>query len=137
MAILVVDDDAVSRDAIAHALEQAGYEVVTAADGWQALDILIHSNCQLVITDWLMPEINGVGLCRMIRGLDYGRYIYVIVTSSLSDPRDAILAVSSGANNFVAKPFDRQELLDAVAQGELVIQTTSDSRPAEQTACRG
>ena len=67
MPILVVEDDAISREAIAEALRQEGYEVQTAANGLEAMRILARGRCELVITDWMIPEINGLNLCRAIR----------------------------------------------------------------------
>ena len=67
MRILVVDDDEISRDLIEHALQKAGYEVETAADGLAALEIIRSGRCRLVISDWSMPHLNGIDLCRAVR----------------------------------------------------------------------
>jgi putative two-component system response regulator len=118
MRILVVDDDAVSRHEIAETLRQEGYEVVAAADGREALEIFLRGECQLVITDWMMPEVSGIHLCRAIRLGIRGLAPYILIVSSLSDPRDVQLAISAGANDFLSKPLDRQALLDRVQTGE-------------------
>lgn len=68
MSVLVVEDDAIGRDAIAGILRQEGYETKTAADGREALGILADGDCRLVITDWMMPGITGIQLCRAARG---------------------------------------------------------------------
>ena len=118
MPILVVDDDAVSRHEIAETLRQEGYEVIAAADGREGLEIFLQGECQLVITDWMMPEVTGINLCRAIRLGIRGIEPYILVVSSLSDPRDAQLALFAGANDFLSKPVDRQALLDRVQTGE-------------------
>jgi DNA-binding response OmpR family regulator len=133
MRILVVDDDAITRDAIAETLRQERYEVLTAANGRKALKILAKRKCRLVVTDWMMPEVNGINLCRAIRNADIEAY--VIMMSSLNDPRDAALAISSGANDFLSKPWDRRDLLARVRVGELAIETGSCRRATEVAVC--
>jgi len=132
MPILVVDDDAVSRHEISETLRQEGYEVVAAANGREALEIFHGGACQLVIADWMMPEVNGINLCRAIRLGLRGVEPYILVVSSLSDPRDAQLAISAGANDFLSKPLDRQTLLDRVRTGEraLAAYQTNAAEPA-------
>lgn len=122
MPVLVVDDDAVSRHEIAEILLQEGYEVVTAVNGREALKIIGRGECPLVITDWMMPEVNGINLCRAIRRGDPGIPVYIVVVSSLNDPRDAQLALSSGANDFISKPLDRSAFLAKVRDGERSLQ---------------
>jgi DNA-binding response OmpR family regulator len=118
MPILVVDDDAVSRHEIAETLRQEGYEVIAAANGREGLEIFLQGECPLVITDWMMPEVTGINLCRAIRLGIRGVEPYILVVSSLSDARDAQLALFAGANDFLSKPVDRQALLDRVQTGE-------------------
>lgn len=122
MSVLVVEDDAVSRDAIAEILHQEGYETRTAADGREALEILAEGDCRLVITDWIMPGFTGLQLCRTLREGVFGGSIYVIVVTSLDDPRDRRLALSSGANAFIPKPWSRRQLWDQLQAGERLLQ---------------
>jgi DNA-binding response OmpR family regulator len=137
MPILVVEDDAICREAIAEALRQESYEVQTAGNGLEAMHILARGKCDLVITDWMMPEINGLILCRAIRDRKFGSRPYVIVISSLNDPRDVSLAISSGANDFLAKPWRRSELLARVQLGELALQGGSQAPAVQEAACSG
>jgi len=118
MSVLIVEDDAVSRDAISRTLQQEGYEVRTAANGREALEILAEHDCRLVITDWMMPGLTGIEFCRALRAGIGGGSIYVIVVTSLNDPRDRRLALSSGANAFITKPWSRRQLLDQLKAGE-------------------
>ncbi len=67
MRILIVDDDDIALDTLTHTLTQAGHEVVLAHDGREALEILREDSCRLVISDWIMPEMDGLELCKRIR----------------------------------------------------------------------
>jgi DNA-binding response OmpR family regulator len=135
MPVLVVDDDAINLHAVAETLRKDGYEVVTAANGREALAILARQTCRMVLTDWIMPELNGLELCQAIREGDFGGYIYVIVISSLTDRRDATSAFSSGADGFLSKPWHPRELLARVRAGDRVLAATSGgSRAIEEPA---
>lgn len=118
MSVLVVEDDAVSRHVISKTLQQEGYAVQTAADGREALEILAKGDCQLVITDWMMPGLTGIQLCQALRDGIFGGSMFVIVITSLNDPRDRRLAISSGAHAFIPKPWTRRQLLEQLTAGE-------------------
>jgi cyclic di-GMP phosphodiesterase len=137
MPILVVEDDAISREAVAEVLRQESYDVQTAANGLEAMRILARGKCELVITDWMMPEVNGLNLCRAIRDRKFGSRPYVIVISSLNDPRDMSLAISSGANDFLAKPWHRSELLARVRLGELALRKANHGQVVQEAAACG
>src|SRR3954469_8688931 len=79
MRILVVDDDQASVALLGVTLKSGGHEMVVARDGREALDILAHDPIRFVISDWEMPAMSGVELCREIRGREFGRYIYIIL----------------------------------------------------------
>lgn len=135
MPILVVDDDAVSRHEIAELLRQDGYEVITAVNGREALKILRGGDCRLVIADWMMPEVTGINLCRQIRSGDFGFPVYVLIVTALNDPRDANLAIASGANDFVSKPLNRAEFLAKVRAGEQALLTATAPAAVAEAAC--
>ena len=133
MSVLVVEDDAVSRDAISKTLQQEGYDVRMAADGREALELLADGDCRLVITDWMMPGLTGIQLCQALRAGIFGGSIYVIVVTSLNDPRDRRLALSSGANAFIPKPWSRRQLLDQLKAGERALETRCE--PSQPHGC--
>ena len=118
MYVLVVEDDAVNRHAISETLRQEGYEVKTAANGHEAIDVLAAGDCQLVVTDWIMPGVSGLQLCQVLREGIFGDSLYVIMITTLNDPRDRRLAIASGANAFIPKPWSRRQLLDQIKAGE-------------------
>jgi len=121
MRVLIVDDNEVALMVLHNALTKAGYEVESAKDGRQALEILREGGCRLVISDWEMPHLSGVELCRIIRGEDFPGYIYVILLTGHDAQMDKIEGLTAGADDFVTKPFDAGELLARVRAGERVL----------------
>ncbi len=121
MDVLVVDDDTISRKMIAHTLTTAGYAVTTACDGREALSVLIPQRHQLVVSDWAMPAMNGLELCRAVRSSDLRRYIYFIMLTGHHRPQDTIEGLSAGADDFITKPFNPAELIMRVNAGRRVI----------------
>jgi putative two-component system response regulator len=121
MHVLVVDDDEIARELLSNALTQAGYRVRVAADGREALAILGTTPCRLVISDWVMPEIDGIELCRQIRAGDFPSYIYVILLTSRDQTQDIVEGLSAGADDFITKPFDPAELCVRVRAGERIL----------------
>jgi putative two-component system response regulator len=120
MRILIVDDDAVSLEMLGHALQRSGHEVTTAGNGREALAIVRGGSCRLVISDWEMPEMTGVELCRAIRAEDGAGYVYVILLSARGQ-KDVVEGLSAGADDFMSKPFNPAELSVRVRIGERVL----------------
>ncbi len=120
--ILVVDDDVITRMMLKHLLINAGYTIEEASDGIEALQKIASSRFQVVISDWNMPQMNGVELVRRIRQYDQSSYIYTILLTSNNDEDDRIEGMRAGADDFVGKPFNEQELLQRVAAGQRVLQ---------------
>jgi putative two-component system response regulator len=117
MQVLVADDSAVTLKMIAGGLKRSGYEVMTAKDGRQALKALRNSTCQLVVSDWQMPHMTGIELCKAVRSEDLGRYIYVILLTSNDQPQDVLEGLEAGADDFVTKPFNPPEIAMRLATG--------------------
>lgn len=121
MKILIVDDNDIALELLESTLSSAGHCVKTATNGRQALEILQRDEPRVVITDWEMPEMDGLELCRAIRRLDSTGYVYVILLTSNDSPSQKVEGLSSGADDFVTKPFDRAELVARVRSAERVI----------------
>ncbi|MCE9555942.1 MAG: response regulator [Planctomycetes bacterium] len=119
--VLVVEDDEISSDLIVHALTRAGYPVETAADGRQAMEILRQGRCRLVISDWNMPHVSGIELCRQVRAADWDGYIYLILLTSHSTPNEIVEGLSAGADDFIVKPFNPDELIVRVRAGQRIL----------------
>jgi putative two-component system response regulator len=121
MRILIVDDEPIALAMLKHALTRAGHEVETATNGVEALEKLRQGNCRLVISDWEMPEMSGLELCRAIRAHDYGGYVYVILLTARVGSQDTVAGLTAGADDFMTKPFDPAELTVRVRIGERIM----------------
>jgi putative two-component system response regulator len=121
MRVLVADDDEISRDLIEHSLRKAGYEVETADDGLQALEAIRSGRCRLVISDWSMPHMNGIELCRTVRADSLEGYVYLILLTSHNRPEEIVAGMSAGADDFIGKPFNPAELIVRVRAGERIL----------------
>src|SRR6185369_15066198 len=112
--ILVVEDSPTQAEQLRYMLEKHNYRVSVARNGIEALATIGELKPDLIISDIVMPEMNGYELCRSIKNLGDGRSIRVILLTSLSDPQDVIRGLESGADNFITKPFDEAYLLSRV-----------------------
>lgn len=111
MRILVADDDPASRLLLERLLAKWGYEVVAVPDGQAAWDILSAPRApELAVLDWMMPGLDGVEVCRRLRGLDLRNPPYVILLTSREEKEDLVTGLEAGASDYVQKPFDPLEL---------------------------
>ncbi len=121
MKVLVVDDSEIMRRLLRACLQRWEYEVVEAEDGAQAWALFQQSSFSLVVTDWLMPEMDGLELTQRIRSKDCPGYVYIILLTAKSEKEDLVAAMDAGADDFLAKPFDRDELRVRMREGERII----------------
>lgn len=122
MRILIAEDDAVSRRLLSTILARAGHEVIAAENGLQAWDALQDDAAiELAILDWMMPELDGVEVCRRLRERESLAYVYVILLTARGDRSDMLAGFEAGADDYVTKPFDRAELESRIAVGQRVV----------------
>jgi len=121
MRILIVDDDEVALELLGEALGAAGHDVITASNGREALERAHAERFRMVITDWEMPEMSGLDLCRNLRSESAGGYVYVIMLTGHDSPKETVEGLSAGADDFIAKPFDPEELQVRVRAGERIL----------------
>ncbi len=126
MRILAVDDDPVMRRILQATFTQAGHDVTLAADGRQAWAILRSDPHRLVITDWMMPEMDGPALIRAIRSSPFPGYVYVILLTAKNSREDVVQGLDAGADDYIIKPFANQELRARVNIGERVLKLEDD-----------
>jgi diguanylate cyclase (GGDEF)-like protein len=108
---LVADDDTASRLLLQKVLTKWGYDVVTASGGEEAWKILTSDDSpDLAVLDWMMPELDGVEVCRRIRALELSSPPYLLLLTSRSEKQDIATGLESGASDYVQKPFDHDEL---------------------------
>jgi phosphoserine phosphatase RsbU/P len=111
MRILIAEDDVISRRLLESTLTKWGHDVFPVSDGRAALQALQATNAPpLAILDWMMPEMDGVQVCRAIRGPTTERIIYIILLTAKSQKEDIVTGLNAGADDYLVKPFDREEL---------------------------
>lgn len=134
MKILVADDDQTSRRLLTHTLEKWGYEVVTVTNGGDAAYILLKERNapRIAILDWMMPEMDGLEVCRTVRGAPNAPFVYMILLSGKGEKKDAIAGLEAGADDYLVKPFDPEELRYRVRVGERIISLEADLRKANE-----
>lgn len=121
MRALIVDDDEFCLGLLDDVLQQLGHEVVRASDGAQALEKLHNESVHLVVTDWEMPAMNGLELCRAIREGDFDGYVFIIMLTSRDSGQQRIQGIHAGADAFLTKPLNPEELLVSLKTAERVL----------------
>jgi diguanylate cyclase (GGDEF)-like protein len=119
--VLVVDDSPVYRKLVEHALSQDFSAVLFATSGHQALETLERERPEIVITDWLMPDLTGIDLCQRIREGTQASYTYVIILTSNAKKENVVKGLSAGADDYLTKPFHAAELLARVRVGQRLV----------------
>ena len=123
MRILVADDDRVTRRMLETVLGEWGYETVLACNGLAAWDLLRGANAPpLAILDWLMPEMDGLEVCRRVRALDSRQPTYLILLTVKGSRTDIVAGLRGGADDYVAKPFDLEELHARLHTGRRIVE---------------
>jgi DNA-binding response OmpR family regulator len=123
MKILIAEDDPISRRVLEATLLKWGYELTIAHDGAQAWAAMLEDETlSLAILDWMMPGLDGLEVCRRVR--QTSRYIapYIILLTAKSGKEDIVSGIEAGANDYLTKPFDRDELRVRVRVGERMIE---------------
>jgi phosphoserine phosphatase RsbU/P len=122
MKILIAEDDLVSRRLLEATLTRWGYETVVACDGPQAWQLLRQPEApRLAILDWMMPGLDGVEVCRRVRGLSQEQPTYLILLTARDATIDVVTGLYAGANDYITKPFQRDELRARVDVGVRVV----------------
>jgi len=120
--ILIAEDEPITRRLLQKTLEQAGYEVVAVEDGRMAIECLSSKlGPRLALLDWLMPGPNGLEVCREIRRHSEFPYIYMILLTSKASKEDVVKGLESGADDYLTKPVDLEELMARLRSGERVL----------------
>ena len=118
--VLVVDDDDLARARLAALLRLAGYEVLTAASGEEALRTMRTTHCQIVLTDWQMPDVDGLALCRALRLRDNQAYVYIVMLSVRNSQRDTLTGLAAGADDYLVKGAAPSEILARIKVGRRI-----------------
>jgi signal transduction histidine kinase len=120
--VLIADDEVVSRRLLQTFLEKWGHQVIAAPNGAEAWRLFETQDFPIVISDWVMPEMDGLELIRRIRACPRVGYVYIILLTSKSQKEDVIKGMEAGADDFLTKPFDRDELRVRLRASERILQ---------------
>ena len=131
-AILLAEDDPVTRMLMTRLLKKAGYEVDAVADGAAALDRMIHRYYPILITDWEMPEMDGVVLCKTVRDLRLDGYVYALLRTARDTKEHIIAGLEAGADDYLIKPVHEPELIARLNTGRRILALESSLRIANQ-----
>ncbi len=132
MKILTVEDDAVARAVLRQALLRLGYEVIEANDGAEALELLKKEPVRIIVSDWMMPELDGLGLCRAVRSRLNADYVYfILLTGQQADVDNQREAIEAGVDDFLTKPLNRQEIWMRLRVAERILRYATEVRQLE------
>ena len=133
MKILIAEDDAISRRLLDTILRKWGYEVVVAFNGKQAWEELQKEDApRLAILDWMMPEMDGVEVCGKVRDRTGSPYIYILLLSAKSQREDMVKGMESGADDYITKPFDANELKVRLRAGRRILDLQTQLMNAQE-----
>jgi diguanylate cyclase (GGDEF)-like protein len=121
LSVLVVDDSPVYRKLIEQTLEDQPYSPIFAKNGREALELYAQHAPAIVITDWMLPDSTGPEICRRIRAESSEFYAYIILLTSMTEKENIVKGLSSGADDYLTKPFDRGELLARIGVGRRTV----------------
>lgn len=122
MKILIAEDDMVSRKVLEKILTAGDDEIVAVEDGLKALAEVEKQTPDMLITDWMMPGMDGLELSRRVRSLHLTSYVYIILLTALTEKESIIEGLDAGADDYITKPYDRTELQARVRAGKRVIE---------------
>ncbi|MCI0330903.1 MAG: response regulator transcription factor [candidate division Zixibacteria bacterium] len=126
MKILVAEDDAVSRLILEKALQGWGHSVTSCESGKAAWGLYQAGEFRVVISDWMMPEMDGPELCRKIRSLERSDYTYIILLTAKTGKENFMEGMESGADDYLTKPFDADELKIRLKVAERILSLHAD-----------
>ncbi|MFQ5654099.1 MAG: HDOD domain-containing protein [Planctomycetota bacterium] len=132
LTVLAVDDEPAALLVLATHLKRAGYLVCQATDGSEALAKALEVNPHIVITDLVMPEMDGVELCRSLRSIKIGRDMYLMVLTGTEQEDDVVRAFDAGADDYITKPFNPGILMARVKAGERVVHLQAEVKRDKQ-----
>ena len=121
LQVLVVDDSPVYRKLVEHALEGGPYSPMFAKTGREALELFARYRPAIVISDWMMPDLCGLDICQRLREDVHRGYTYIILLTSIAEKDNVVKGLAAGADDYLTKPFDPNELLARIGVGRRII----------------
>lgn len=131
MKVLIAEDDPVSSYVLAARIKKMGHEVLVTENGREAWQVYQQDHPRLVITDWMMPEMNGIELIRLIRNADSNLYTYIILLTALSGRAHFLEGMNAGADDFVTKPLEADGLRVRLQVAERILSLQQERHQLE------
>lgn len=131
--VLIVEDEKDTRFILEKLLSRNNYEVVTAVNGQDALEILKIFVPKVIVADWTMPVLDGLALCNILKGDDKFKLTYFIILTARSSLKDRIMGLDVGADDFLVKPVENQELLARIRSGIRIFNLQAELRNIEHS----
>lgn len=131
--VLIAEDDVMFRKILETWLESWGYTVIVAVDGGQAWEMLQAEVApHLLILDWMMPKLNGIEVCRMVRARNQSPYQYILLVTAKDATQDLVAGLEAGADDYLSKPFNRNELRARLRTGRRILTLQADQLKAHE-----
>ncbi len=131
--VLVVEDEKDTRFILEKLLSRNNYEVITAVNGQDALEVLKNFNPKVIVADWTMPVLDGLALCNILKSDDRFKLTYFVILTARSSLKDRIMGLDVGADDFLVKPVENQELLARIRSGIRIYNLQSELRTVEHS----
>jgi DNA-binding response OmpR family regulator len=120
-----VEDSRTQALKFQYTLKKHGYHVIHVQNGLEAMTAMLNNDISIVITDWIMPEMDGSELCRAIRKHDFGKYVYIFLLTARDSKNDIVEGLESGADDYLTKPVDDNELIARLSSAERIVRLES------------
>ena len=130
--ILFAEDNAMSRKIVKRTLGKAGYEITSVKDGREAFELFKKKFFPIILTDWMMPEMDGLELCRAVRNYQSDSYVYIILLTANEKKSDIVSGLESGADDYLIKPPDRSELIARIKTGIRILELEESLKKANE-----
>ena len=131
--ILAVEDDPVARAVLRKALQKLGHEVIEAKDGQEAWALMEAEPVRVIVSDWMMPNLSGLELCRELRARSGSEYVYfILITANSADSANRIEAADAGVDDFLSKPLNVEELWMRLRVAERILRFATQVRQLEE-----
>jgi len=130
--ILLAEDNPVSRKLLEKTLVKAGHEVTSVENGRKALELFNEEFFPIVLTDWMMPEMDGLQLCRAIRKNASPGYVFIILLTAKDSKDDIISGLEAGADDYLTKPFNHAELIARLQTGKRILELERSLKRANE-----
>ena len=131
-SVLIVEDSAVSRQLLEGVLSKAGYSVTSTENGREALQMLDRDYYPIVITDLIMPEVDGLQICRAIRSRELPGYVFVMIVTNMDSHENIVAGLEAGADEYLTKPVNRSELIARVNTGKRILRLERSLKQANE-----